>query len=160
MKDRRRVFALPCEEKAEVERFLTVEEAVRALQVNADTVRRWLRTGKLRGVRFGRLYRIPESALQEGTRGTGGTAVTSPGPNVTHPPGAPGSDPTEAADRGQYVTDDEAYRRQAARVMALIDQPSPLIQAGTLQPIDVTAEIDLLREERTREVGGDPPGNS
>jgi excisionase family DNA binding protein len=51
------------------ERLLTVEEAAAALSLNVQTVRVWLRNGKLRGLRTdegrnGR-WRVPESALVE-----------------------------------------------------------------------------------------------
>lgn len=49
------------------EMFLTVEQAAERLQLHPATVRRQLRTGALRGVRRGRVYRIPESALLQST---------------------------------------------------------------------------------------------
>lgn len=47
------------------EMFLTVEQAAERLQLHPATIRRQLRTGALRGVRRGRVYRIPESALSQ-----------------------------------------------------------------------------------------------
>ena len=47
-----------------MEKFLTVEQVSDLLQVHLDTVRFWLRTGKLPGVKVGRAWRIPEGALQ------------------------------------------------------------------------------------------------
>jgi excisionase family DNA binding protein len=49
------------------ERLLTVNEAAAALSLNPQTVREWLRTGKLRGLRTtvnGR-WRVPETAIPE-----------------------------------------------------------------------------------------------
>ena len=46
-----------------MEKFLTVEEAALALQVNTDTVRRWLRQGELKGRKLGRIWRIAQSDL-------------------------------------------------------------------------------------------------
>jgi excisionase family DNA binding protein len=48
------------------EQLLTVDEVARRLGVTAETVRRWLRSGELRGVRFARKagWRIRESDLQ------------------------------------------------------------------------------------------------
>jgi excisionase family DNA binding protein len=48
------------------ERWLTVEEIVALLKVHEQTVRRWLRTGELRGVLLGRKagYRIRASDLE------------------------------------------------------------------------------------------------
>ena len=48
------------------ERVLTVPEVAERLRINEETVRRWLRTGKIRGVRLGGTragYRIPESEV-------------------------------------------------------------------------------------------------
>ena len=49
------------------ELFLTVEQAARRLKVHPITVRRHLRSGLLRGVKRGHLWRVPESALGEQT---------------------------------------------------------------------------------------------
>jgi excisionase family DNA binding protein len=51
----------------EGERLLTVREAAERLRTTEETIRRWLRSGHLRGVRPGgtRLgWRIPESELR------------------------------------------------------------------------------------------------
>ena len=47
------------------ERFYTPEQVARLLQVKAITVHRWLREGKLKGFRIGRLWRISHSQLEE-----------------------------------------------------------------------------------------------
>lgn len=44
---------------------LTTEQAASALQVDRKTVRSMVRRGELRGVRCGRLIRIPKAALVE-----------------------------------------------------------------------------------------------
>ena len=46
------------------EKLLTPEDAAKALLVKPETVREWLRTGKLKGVKMGRLWRIRESDLE------------------------------------------------------------------------------------------------
>ena len=48
------------------ERTLTVEEVAERLQVHPETVRRWLRDGKLQGTRLGRRagWRITEAEYQ------------------------------------------------------------------------------------------------
>lgn len=47
-------------------RMLTVQQTSDLLHVHGETVRQWLRSGKLRGVKMGaRSWRIPESALRE-----------------------------------------------------------------------------------------------
>ncbi len=44
--------------------YYTVEEVARILGVDEETVRRWLRQGKIPGVkRFGREYRIPKTSI-------------------------------------------------------------------------------------------------
>ena len=44
--------------------LLTVEEAAQQLRVSPDTIRRFLRDKKLRGVRVGGQWRIPKDAVQ------------------------------------------------------------------------------------------------
>lgn len=56
----------------EQERFLTVAEAAELLKINPETVRVWLRDGKMKGNKIGgrRIgYRIPESEVQRVLRG-------------------------------------------------------------------------------------------
>ncbi len=53
---------------SEGERYLTVAEVAARLKVNHDTVRRWLKTGRLHGILPGGTkagYRIPASALAQ-----------------------------------------------------------------------------------------------
>ena len=40
------------------EKLFTTETVARALLVKPDTLRGWLRTGKIKGVKVGRLWRI------------------------------------------------------------------------------------------------------
>ena len=44
-------------------KFLTVEEAAERLRVAPFTMRKYLRQGRVQGVRVGRSWRIPEDAL-------------------------------------------------------------------------------------------------
>jgi len=46
-------------------RILTTAQAADLLQVDADTVRKWLRRGRIPGRRIARDWRIPEDALLE-----------------------------------------------------------------------------------------------
>ena len=46
-------------------RFLTVAEVAQLMRVSNMTVYRMVESGKLPAVRFGRSYRIPESALAQ-----------------------------------------------------------------------------------------------
>jgi excisionase family DNA binding protein len=45
--------------------YLTPEEVAEKLRVHWRTVYVWLRSGKLKGVKAGRLWRISEEALEE-----------------------------------------------------------------------------------------------
>jgi acetyl-CoA synthetase len=45
------------------EKLYTSRQVAEILQVHQRTVLIWLRTGKLHGVKMGRLWRIPESEL-------------------------------------------------------------------------------------------------
>jgi len=47
------------------EEFYTTEEVALMLKLHVRTVQKWLEQGKLKGVRIGRIWRIPESALKE-----------------------------------------------------------------------------------------------
>ena len=48
-----------------MEKMLTAGEIAEALRVSVRTVYNLLEAGALRGVRVGRAWRVPESALQE-----------------------------------------------------------------------------------------------
>jgi excisionase family DNA binding protein len=47
-----------------MEKLLTPEDAAERLAVSPKTIRDWLRMGKLKGVRAGRLWRIREEDLE------------------------------------------------------------------------------------------------
>ncbi len=47
------------------ERYLTPEDIARRLHVSTITVGKWLRSGKLKGFKAGRLWRVRECDLQE-----------------------------------------------------------------------------------------------
>jgi excisionase family DNA binding protein len=59
--------------------WLTVEEIAQELKMHVDTVRGWIRDGKLRATRFGRDYRIKrkdfDKFVEERTR-SGDTETT------------------------------------------------------------------------------------
>lgn len=46
------------------EKLLNVEDAAKALLVKPTTVREWLKAGKLKGVKMGRLWRVRETDLE------------------------------------------------------------------------------------------------
>jgi len=51
------------------ERYLSAEDIAERLNVGSATVRKWLREGKLKGVRAGRLWRVRESDLEAFLKG-------------------------------------------------------------------------------------------
>lgn len=48
-----------------IERFLTTEQVANILQVHPFTILKFLKEGKLKGVKLGRVYRIKESDVHE-----------------------------------------------------------------------------------------------
>jgi excisionase family DNA binding protein len=48
-----------------VEKYYSTEDVAEILGFKEKTVREWLRTGKLKGKKVGRLWRIKESDLEE-----------------------------------------------------------------------------------------------
>jgi excisionase family DNA binding protein len=48
-----------------MEKLLTPEQVAKKLQVEPSTVKRWLREGKLQGIKPGKLWRIEPEALNE-----------------------------------------------------------------------------------------------
>jgi acetyl-CoA synthetase len=63
-----------------LERLFTVEEAAQTLRLHDDTVRLWLRTGRLRGIKVGRSWRIAEQEL----RAASDLGVSSEGEDTKH----------------------------------------------------------------------------
>ncbi len=61
------------------ELLLTVEQAAERLQLTPYTIRVQLRARRLRGIKRGRAWRVPESALQEAERPTAPELPTLPG---------------------------------------------------------------------------------
>jgi excisionase family DNA binding protein len=51
------------------EKLFTPEDAAKALLVKPETLRGWLRTGKLKGVKVGRLWRVRETDLEAFLKG-------------------------------------------------------------------------------------------
>jgi excisionase family DNA binding protein len=47
-----------------LERIFTPEEVAERLTIKTKTVKDWLRAGKLKGVKVGRLWRVRESDLE------------------------------------------------------------------------------------------------
>jgi len=109
------------EVKGMAEMYLTPEQVAARLQLHPETVRRQLKSGVLRGVRRGRVWRVPESALR------------SPSSNELGDP--------KAANDAQSI----------ARDLALIDEldalvnrlPNPRAQSG-LPPLSDEDILDAL----------------
>lgn len=64
--DRRAVLgqALDDMDRADITRYMTTEQAGAQLQINPATVRLWLRTGRLKGRRFGGRWRVSISDVE------------------------------------------------------------------------------------------------
>lgn len=85
--------------------YLTIAEVAAALRLSRMTVYRMVRAGTLAADRFGKSYRVPESAVAEYIRRAG-----SPGTGPDHAPGTdavtdsatePDTGPEPGPDRGQ-----------------------------------------------------------
>lgn len=50
-------------------RLLSIREAAQTLRMNEEVIRRWLRQGRLSGVKVGHLWRVPADALAALTHG-------------------------------------------------------------------------------------------
>ena len=48
-----------------MERLLTPEEVAERLRLSVITVKKWLRQGKLQGVKVGKLWRVPEEEVKK-----------------------------------------------------------------------------------------------
>jgi len=46
-------------------RLLTVNEAAERLALSPDTIRKWLRSGQIKGVKISRIWRVSEKDLIE-----------------------------------------------------------------------------------------------
>lgn len=51
------------------EQLMTPDEVAERLSISAHTVRGYIRTGRIRAIKVGRLWRVRESDLQEYMRG-------------------------------------------------------------------------------------------
>jgi excisionase family DNA binding protein len=47
-----------------MDNYLTVDETAKALKVEPNTVRKWLREGTIKGIKLGKSWRIAEAALR------------------------------------------------------------------------------------------------
>jgi excisionase family DNA binding protein len=76
--------------------YLTIAEVAAAMRLSRMTVYRMVRAGTLAADRFGKSYRVPESAVEEYIRQAGSPA-NGPG---AHPDRDAGSNPDTASDSG------------------------------------------------------------
>jgi len=112
-----------------VERLLTVDQAGRILNVHGETVRQWLRSGKLRGVKLGRRsWRVPETALRELTEVR---SSDQEGPRTT------------AFNFQEWLAQVEEFRAALER------------KGVSFEGIDGAELVRAGREERTRRLLGD-----
>jgi len=131
--------------------YLTVEETAETLKVSIASVRRWLRTGKMRGNRYGRVWRVPASELRRTGRlrlpdeDTFKEEILKP---VRLRPIEEIAVPLEV---------DDMPRRNMKAFLRLADDLAPLIATGQKQPITgakISDAIDAGREERDQEING------
>lgn len=45
--------------------YYTVKEAVEELKVHRNTIWKWLANGTIKGVKFGKLWRIPDTEIEK-----------------------------------------------------------------------------------------------
>jgi excisionase family DNA binding protein len=110
-----------------MEMLLTIEQAAERLQLHRDTVRKQLKRGALRGLKRGRVWRVPESALQEAQ---GLTLKTSP----IFPPGyiAPSdATPEEKAAAIQAALRSGDARRRNAAIIQLTKSDARTVEIVT-----------------------------
>lgn len=114
------------------ERFLTSVQASQLLGVNPGTMRRYLREGKIRALRLGKDWKVPESALTDLARG--GRLAKGGKPTVSTPDQSGGGNPLAAA-------------------LALSNKLTPEIAAGASGgTFSAADELDAMREERDRDL--------
>ena len=94
-----------------MEMLLTVEQAATRLQLHPETVRRQLKRGEMRGIKRGRVWRVPESALGE-------VAPTTQTPDTTQT-----QEQAEAI--WAQMTSEQAGEHNAA-ILALAAAPAPV----------------------------------
>lgn len=102
--------------------FRTISQVAEYLGVHPKTVRAWIDSGKLKAIRVGRLYRVPEEALEDFTSGP-----------LQHEAGL-----KRAGTDGQFVAERRGtLARQAERLSTLAD--------------DLRREAEDLRDELIEE---------
>jgi excisionase family DNA binding protein len=111
--------------------FFNSEEAAQVLGVNVQTMRKYLRSGKVRGLRLGRDWRISGRALDELAH------------KADNQPKAPASTP------------DQNGGNPLASASALADELAPAIAAGASGgTFNAADELNAMRQERDRDLSG------
>jgi excisionase family DNA binding protein len=64
-----------------MEQYLTSEQVAKKLQVHPFTVLKYLKSGKLKGVKIGRMYRIKESDVEKFLEKGSTTSTSSEAPS-------------------------------------------------------------------------------
>ena len=114
-----------------MEMLLTVEQAAERLQLAPFTVREHLKRGKLRGIKRGRVWRVPESALFESS---------------------PRKGPEKAAPTAVSNTLEGIPQSPLAQALAMVrerDAGNGAVKLRRMGIDDVATEIRIMREERT-----------
>jgi excisionase family DNA binding protein len=128
------------------ERLLTPEQAAERLQLKTSSVRRQLQRGTLRGIKRGRVWRIPESALSEAMPSTASTPRDAPIIAVR----AALAHPLSASER-------DAKRQATQELEMLFDQLNAEAEAAAGEPLpryhdrDFQGLVAASYEERERE---------
>jgi excisionase family DNA binding protein len=134
---------------------MTVTQVAQACGVTERTVRRWLKEGRLAGVRIGGRVRIDAKAVGE---------LAAPyGQAVAGVPGGTVQTAADPADRLRGYLEDPARLaavrvRRAARAMELLDQVQALAQQHSAPPgaIDSAGIIRAVRDEQDDRWGERP----
>ncbi len=111
------------------ENLLTVEQAAKRLQLSTTSVRIHLRGGKLRGLKRGLQWRIPESALFESTQGS--------------------DDMTNAIEYSKVQSNGaNAARNPLAAALALAVASETATKKRGTRMTNAASDLEALREER------------
>jgi excisionase family DNA binding protein len=111
------------------EKFYDVPGAAQVLGLKHETMRRWLRTGKVRAVRLGRDWRISERAIDE----------------LAH----------KATNQSKASTPANGGGNPLAAALALSDKLTPEIAAGASGgTFNAADELNTMRKERDRDLSG------
>lgn len=124
------------------EKFLTSVQASQILGVNPDTMRRYLREGKVRALRLGKDWKIPESALSDLARG----GRLAKGGKPTAPESTIKPTPSEQSEKMRAF-------------LKLADELRPMIESGTshIENFNAAEMIQDSHEERDHAIARELP---